>query len=220
MFFRTQALALILVACSHEAQKAAPPRITEAPAPAPVKAAARPTLDVFLDSFQVQKDDHAKAIETRQFCKMKNADFMQCALFDGEAPDANLVGIEYIISERLYQKLPADEQELWHPRNYEITSGLLVMPGVPAAAEKAALAKMLNTYAKTWHVWDSERSQLPVGEPELMWSFNHDGEAPSQLIRERDARLDVNTQKKREQRKDLLPDVRPQQGEDQLQSRR
>jgi hypothetical protein len=219
MLLRTLASALILVACSHEAPKPAPPRITEAKAPA----AAMPphqTFDVLLDGFKVQKDDHAKAIETRQFCKVKNEDFMQCVLFDGETPDSNLVGIEYIISERLYQKLPAEEQQYWHPRNYEITSGQLVMPGVSGQAEKTALAKQLNSYGKTWHVWDSDQAQMPLGDPELMWSYNHDGETPQALIGQRDDRLHVDTDKKRQQREDLVPEARPQAGENQLQSRR
>jgi hypothetical protein len=61
---------------------------------------------------------------------------------------------------------------------------------------------------------------MPIGDPELMWSFNHDGETPPQLIERRDARLHVDTQVKREQRKDLVPNARPQQGEQELQSRR
>lgn len=221
MSLRRLAPALILVACGAETPPPAPPRTTEAKAPAsPAPPAPRQTLDIYLDGFHVMKDDHAKVMETHHFCKAKNDDFLQCALFDGNAPDANLVGIEYIISERLYQKLPPEEQASWHPNNYEITSGQLVMPGLPDAVEKAALAKKLNSYGKTWHVWDSEHSDMPLGDPELMWTFNHDGETPPQLIEQRDARLHVDTRKKREQRKDLVPEARPQKGENLLQSRR
>jgi hypothetical protein len=80
--------------------------------------------------------------------------------------------------------------------------------------------KKLNSYGKTWHVWDSEHSQLPVGEAKLAWSFNHDGEFPPQLIEQRDKRLHVDTQAKRRERADLAPDARPQQGEGLLQSSR
>ena len=222
MLLRRLGFALILVACGHETPPPAPPRTTEAKAPEPPRQTLAPTraFDTYVDGFQVMKDDHSKVMEAHQFCRNKNEDFAQCAVFDANGPDANLVGIEYIISERLYQKLSPEEQASWHPRNYEITSGQLVMPGLPEAVEKAALAKQLNSYAKTWHVWDSEHSELPIGDPELMWSFNHDGETPPQLIEQRDARLDIDTKKKRADRKDLLPDARPQQGEDLLQSRR
>lgn len=229
MSLRPLAPALILAACHHESPPpSAPPghaRTTETKA---LETGARelqtlaPTraFDYYLDGFHVAKDNHAMVVEAHHFCTNKNEDFAQCALFDGNTADANLVGIEYIISERLYQKLPADEQKYWHPHNYEITSGQLVMPGVPDAIEKAALAKKLNSYGKTWHVWDSEHSQMPLGDPALMWSFNHDGELPPRLLEQRDQRLHVDTKKKREGRRDLLPEARPQNGEDLLQSSR
>ena len=46
------------------------------------------------------------------------------------------------ISERLFESLPAEERPSWHPHNYEILSGQLVGPGLPAAAEKALLKKL------------------------------------------------------------------------------
>jgi len=70
-------------------------------------------------------------MEAHHFCRQVNQDFLQCVIFDGNTKDANLIGIEYIISERLFDGLPADEQELWHPHNYEILSGQLVAPGLP-----------------------------------------------------------------------------------------
>jgi hypothetical protein len=42
--------------------------------------------------------------------------------------DANLIGIEYILSERLFETLPDDEKPSWHPHNYEILSGQLAAP--------------------------------------------------------------------------------------------
>jgi len=225
MSLRSLAPALILVACRHDAPPpTAPPRqprTTETKALEPAQRAAQTlaparALDTYLDGFRVLKDNHAIAMEVHLFCRNKNDDFAQCALFDGDAADANLTGVEYIISERLYQKLPPEEQATWHPRNYEITSGQLVMPGVPDAVEKTALAKRLNSYGKTWYVWDSGHSDLPVGDPQLAWSFNHDGEMSPLLIEHRDRRLHVDTRKKREQRRDLVPEARPQQGEDVL----
>jgi uncharacterized protein DUF1264 len=62
-------------------------------------------------------------------------------LFDGNTKDANLIGIEYIVSERLFESLPADEQRFWHPHNCESLSGQLIAPGLPEAAEHAFLAQ-------------------------------------------------------------------------------
>lgn len=41
----------------------------------------------------------------------------------------------YLISERLFHTLPADEQRYWHSHQFEVRSGTLVLPGVPEMAE-------------------------------------------------------------------------------------
>ena len=48
-----------------------------------------------------------------------------------------MLGVEYIISDALYQGLPAAEKAYYHPHTYEITAGLLVVPGMPAEEEDA-----------------------------------------------------------------------------------
>ena len=92
-------------------------------------------------------------MEAHHFCRQVNQDFLQCTIFDGNTADANLIGIEYIISERLFATLPADERASWHPHNYEILSGQLTAPGLPEAAERAFLKELMNSYGKTWHTW-------------------------------------------------------------------
>jgi hypothetical protein len=147
-----------------------------------------------------------------------NEEFTQCVIFDGNTSTSNIIGVEYIVSEKLFATLASDEQQRWHPHNYEILSGQLVLPGLPDVAEKAALKKKLNSYGKTWHIWDTGHlghpaaDKLPVGEPRLAWSFNRDGESPEQLVRERDARMGVNSEAKKKGRADLADLAHPQKG--------
>jgi hypothetical protein len=61
-----------------------------------------------------------------------NEDFAQCVLFDGNTSDARMNGIEYIISARVFNNLTAAERKYWHPHDYEILSGELIAPGLPA----------------------------------------------------------------------------------------
>jgi hypothetical protein len=178
-------------------------------------------IDVYLDGFHAMKDDPTLTMEAHHYCRAKNEDFMQCVIFDANTKDANLVGVEYIVSESIYDRLPDDEKQFWHPHNFEILSGQLVAPGLPDAAEKAFLEKKVNSYGKTWHIWDTghldqEGHDLPVGEPMLAWSYNHDGEAPQAMVDDRDRRLNVSTAKKRKERADLTPLARPQEGVDDL----
>ena len=120
------------------------------------------------------------------------------------------------ISERLFGSLPAAERRLWHPHNYEILSGQLVLPGLPAAVEKTALARKINTYGKTWHFWRSDRDRLPLGEPQLAWSYNADGELPSDVLAQRDERMDIDSSAKRRERVDLAGKAHAQEGVDRL----
>lgn len=184
---------------------------------APVRA-----LDHYLDGFHVMKHDPGMHMEAHHYCKGMNEEFTQCVIFDGNTERANIIGIEYIISGRLYDDLPEAEKASWHPHNYEILSGQLVMPGLPDVAEKAALAKKINSYGKTWHVWDTghygqpSAQALPVGTPQLAWSYNRDGEGPAEMIDARDKRMQLSTDDKKQNRKDLAEQAKPQRGEDAL----
>jgi hypothetical protein len=178
-------------------------------------------MDVYLVGFHPMKDDPMHQMEAHHFCRQVNEDFAQCALFDGNAATANLNGIEYIISEKLFESLPRDERRFWHPHNYEILSGQLVAPGVPAVAEHELMKGKMNSYGKTWHVWNTgsmgeHADALPLGEPKLAWSFNRDGEAKPGLLERRDRALEVETSEIRERRRDLTPLAKPQAGVDAL----
>ena len=178
-------------------------------------------MDVYLVGFHPLKADPEHQMEAHHFCHQINEDFAQCVLFDGNGSDARLNGIEYIISENLFDGLPAAEKAYWHPHNGEILSGQLVAPGIPAPAEKALMKRKMNSYGKTWHVWntgtrDHPGDPLPTGDPHLAWSFNRDGEIQPPLLGQRDRAMDIDTARIREDRAELSELARPQSGVDVL----
>ena len=178
-------------------------------------------MNVYLNGFHPMKKDPSHQMIAHHFCNQVNEDFAQCALFDGNTRSANLNGIEYIISEKLFNGLPEDEKQYWHPHNYEILSGELVAPGLPDVAEKALMKGKMNSYGKTWHVWKTgmpgmQNDNLPYGEPELAWSFNRDGEDQPGLVAGRDKVMGIDSHEIRAKRADLVPLARPQSGVDDL----
>jgi len=179
-------------------------------------------LNAYLVGFHPMKDHPDMQMESHHFCRQVNQDLAQCVLFDGNTPEANLNGIEYIISQKLYDQLPAEERQYWHPHNFEILSGQLVAPGLPETAEKEFLETKMNSYGKTWHVWNTghfgmnDADRLPLGEPQLAWSFNRDGEILPGLAELMEKRVDVDISKKRSARQSLAPRARPQEGVDAL----
>ncbi len=54
-----------------------------------------------------------------------NQDMRQCAIFDSPEADARLIGVEYIISEKLFDTLSDEEKKLWHSHEYEVKGGIL-----------------------------------------------------------------------------------------------
>ena len=172
-------------------------------------------IAIYLNGFHPMKDDPTVQVEAHHYCNQVNEDLAQCALFDGNTENANLNGIEFIISEKLFETLPPEERQYWHPHNYEILSGQLVGPGLPDAAEKALMRRKMNSYGKTWHVW-MPGDALPTGPAHLAWSFNRDGELKMGMAEERDRRMSIDSGEKRRERADLSPLARPQEGVDLL----
>lgn len=222
---------LLLAGCERSAQRdtAAQPddktvvtQALELGATVMQSTAALDPFNIYLVGFHPMKADPHHQMEAHHICHQVNEDFAQCVLFDDNSAGARLNGIEYIISERLFDNLPEEERPFWHPHNYEILSGQLVAPGLPQTAEKELMKRKINSYGKTWHMWDTtasdtaSRPDLPLGEPWLAWSFNHDGEARPDLIERRDRNLEINTHERREQRQNLIPLARPQEGVDAL----
>jgi hypothetical protein len=174
-------------------------------------------MHVYLVGFHPMKEAPGHQMIAHHFCRQVNEDFAQCVLFDGNTREANLTGIEFIISERLFAQLPAAERAYWHPHNGEILSGQLVAPGLPATAERELMKTKLNSYGKTWHVWMTDQGdRLPTGPAMLAWSFSREGEVDPALAAQRDRELGVDTAAKRAQRQDLVPLARPQEGVDTL----
>lgn len=96
---------------------------------------------------------------------------MQCIIFDSDRADARLIGIEYVITARLFATLDDEEKKLWHSHNFEARNGLVMAPGVPRAVELQYLGLWSETYGKNFHTWQIDRQDsagLPLGIPKLM----------------------------------------------------
>lgn len=162
-------------------------------------------ISAYLDGFHFYSGDKNGQMEAHHYVTVLNEDVMQAVIYDGNTKDARLMGVEYIISERLFKTLPPEEKKLWHSHQYEVKSGSLVAPGLPAVADKALMSKIVNTYGKTWHTWHTDRDKtLPLGIPALMMGFTAEGQLDPQLLADRDERLDVNTEAIKRERADIL----------------
>jgi hypothetical protein len=135
----------------------------------------------------------------------------QCILYDSPEPNARLIGIEYMVSPRLYATLPEEERKLWHSHVFEVKSGMLIMPNpsnVPDAAwemaENKEMEAVVELYGKVFHLWQTDRGdKVPLGMPQLMTSFTAGEQMTGgfeKAVGERDERFGSDWRKKKEKR--------------------
>jgi hypothetical protein len=188
------------------ADKSAKTKALEAGAAMLQRAPPLNALDMYLDGFHFYNGHMTGQMEAHHYCSALNEEVNQCVIFDGNGADAKIMGVEYIISAKLFATLPEAEKPLWHSHVYEVTSGELVAPGLPDVAEHELMEKLASTYGKTFHTWHTDQDkQLPLGVPQLMMGFTQDGQIDQAMVRARDQRLGVDTARERQQRSDIKP---------------
>ena len=161
-------------------------------------------INMYLNGFHFYADDMGRQIEAHHYCSHVTEEFYQCVIYDGNEAGARLIGVEYIVSERIFKSLPEEEKALWHSHRHETLSGELVMPGIPAPLEHTAIATLVSTYGKTWHTWQVDKdSTLPTGIPQLMMGFTEDGQLKPEMLQTRDRELGIKTADARKAREDL-----------------
>ncbi|KJZ73408.1 hypothetical protein HIM_07202 [Hirsutella minnesotensis 3608] len=150
-----------------------------------------------LNAFHAYASDPSRSVEANHYCAHVK-------------PSARLIGIEYMVTPRIYETLPPEERRLWHSHVYEVKSGMLIMPNsvVPEAAwevaEKKEMQQVITLYGKVYHLWQTDKGHpVPLGEPQLMTSYTADGQLDFAKVAERDARFGTNYEKKREGRQDI-----------------
>lgn len=168
-------------------------------------------INTYLDGFHFYNGNMSAQMEAHHYVSQLNEDVHQAIIYDGNGEDAKIMGVEYIISARLFKQLPEEEKKLWHSHHYEVKSGTLIAPGIPEVAEHELMEKLVSTYGKTIHTWHTDQHrELPLGSPMIMMGFTKDGQLNESLISDRDKRFNISTAEKRKNRADIpVPSVDP-----------
>lgn len=162
-------------------------------------------INAYLDGFHFYSGNMQGQMEAHHYCAILNEEFIQCVIYDGNVKDAKIMGVEYIVSERLFKTLPAVEKALWHSHVHEVKSGQLLAPGIPEVAEHELMKKLVGTYGKTFHTWHTDlQKELPIGVPQVMMGFTADGQVNAEMVAARDRRFGVDSTAKKKNREDIL----------------
>lgn len=161
-------------------------------------------FSTYLDGFHFYNGNIKAQMEAHHYVQQLNEDLYQAIIFDGNDKDAKIMGVEYIITEKLFKTLPEEEKKLWHSHHYEVKSGALIAPGIPEIAEFELMEKLVATYGKTIHTWHTDQQRtLPVGTPMIMMGFTQDGQLHPELLKARDERFNISTEKIKARRADI-----------------
>ena len=186
------------------AERTAKTKILEAGAELLQREAPLRSIHAHVCGFHFYNGEMKRQVIAHHYCSHLGEEVLQCVIYDSDKPDARLIGIEYIISAKLFETLPPEEKELWHSHVHEVKSGQLIAPRLPDVAEKELMKKLVGTYGKTWHTWQVDRGdKLPLGIPQLMMGFTADGQANPEMVAERDKAYGISSDEKRKNRADL-----------------
>lgn len=161
-------------------------------------------LNSYLDGFHFYSGNIKSQMEAHHYCAILNEDLIQCVIYDGNVKEARLMGVEYILSAKLFAALPEPEKTMWHSHVHEVKSGQLIAPGIPEVAEHELMEKLVGTYGKTFHTWHTDmQKELPIGVPQIMMGFTADGQIDPALVRARDQRFDISSAERKADRADI-----------------
>ncbi|KAI2783075.1 DUF1264-domain-containing protein [Daldinia loculata] len=161
---------------------------------------------LFLNGFHFVSGHSDWEISANHYCVIIRDDMLQCAIYNTATAPARLAGIEYIISSDAFETLDYEERQLWHSHVYEVTSGFLTQPGLPASVDHTIMKDVLvGTYGKTFHTWryDQQNSTYPIGIPELVMGYTGDDQITPDFVTKRDELFGLNTTEVRESRSDI-----------------
>ena len=150
---------------------------------------------LFLNGFHFISGAPDHSLHANHHCTIMSSSFIQCLIYVPGSQPARMAGIEYIITGAAFAELPMEERELWHSHKYEVTSGLLIEPGMPDNVDNEIMKILVNSYGKTVHTWrwDQKNNSLPLGMPEFVNGYTGNGQLPQSLIDARDAYFGVNS---------------------------
>ncbi|KAL2005053.1 hypothetical protein VTN00DRAFT_2903 [Thermoascus crustaceus] len=177
----------------------------------------------FLNALHIYADEArhnvTRYVEANHYCSHVRKDLRQCLIYDSHEKDARLIGVEYMIPKHVYLTLPEEEKKLWHSHEFEVKSGMLVLPrpgGVDPEewenAETEAMKEVVGLYGKTWHFWQIDRDDpLPLGYPTLMGSLTDASQIDLESsLAARNARFGVDHNEKAKRRSEIqCPGIHP-----------
>ncbi|KAK4990033.1 hypothetical protein LTR50_002809 [Elasticomyces elasticus] len=171
----------------------------------------------FLTAIHIYADEarqgKTRYVEATHYCAHVRKDLRQCLIYDSHEKDARLIGVEYMVPRSVFETFSPEERKLWHSHQYEVKSGMLILPKPEGYSEKdwevaelQAMNEIVDLYGKTWHFWEVDAGhQYPLGLPHLMGSVTSDSQVDlEKAMAKRNETFGVHHSHKAKARKDIV----------------
>jgi hypothetical protein len=162
------------------------------------------SLDTHVASVKCYSKDSKRQLPVHEYLGHLNEDVMQAVITDSDKPNAKIIGVEYIITQKVFDRLPEEEQKLWAYKAPEVISGAMVAPSMPMSMEHKLMEDLAPTYGKSFALWQVDKYPLPLGVPQLLLAPTFET-LSKDLLKSRDRELGVDTQKEIKDRQDIHP---------------
>jgi hypothetical protein len=161
-------------------------------------------IGLHLCALHAYSGDIRRQIVAHHFCSHVNEEMHQCVIYDSDKPHAKLIGVEYLVSERIFKSLDAEEKRYWHSHHFEVSSGMLTAPDLDDAAEIRVVSQIAKMYGKIVHTWAIDKYDLPIGPPSLMTSITAAEYFDPHVVAEHERRVDITLGEQRKKRDGVI----------------
>ena len=101
------------------------------------------------------------------YCKAVSGGIWECQLYDSDAPDARLVGVEVVVPTAIWEEFSDEEKALWHYHKTEIPKVEATLPDLSPDEAAKVVKSLEETYGKIFILWDPTEQDMPIGQPSV-----------------------------------------------------
>jgi hypothetical protein len=113
-------------------------------------------MDVFLDGLHAYADQTGQPVQVRHVCGKVNEELHTCVVYDADGGDDDLLGVELVISERLFRELPEEDKPFWHSHRRGDSRSRAISSGGDADLQE----RLASTYGRLWYPDEMEREDV------------------------------------------------------------
>lgn len=121
-------------------------------------------FDLHVDAKHYVKESR---VPVHHWCKNINEELIECLLFDSDNPNANLVGIETIVANDVWNEFTESQKEEWHDHAIEIFEAEATLPDTPQEEAAKIVEFLKGTHGRVVYIWDFPEEKYPVTMPFL-----------------------------------------------------